>query len=120
MALDSGVISPGSRSAGSMLAAALAALLLAASAQAQDSILYATDAGRKPPPPGIVASSLYTIDPETGEATLVGPIREPLQSGGFRAYYDVNGLGFVAVQPPTDSGSNGPRVLAVGSFRTCR
>jgi len=60
-----------------LVAAGVFSLALSARAQAQDpgTVLYATDAGI--PGNNGVASNLYTIDIETADATLIGPLIGP-------------------------------------------
>lgn len=71
----------------------LLAGVLAAQPAASQVTLYAAAKGVQE---GSAPSSLYTLDPETGAATLVGPIEGPDPLGeGTRAYENVTGLAFV-------------------------
>ena len=75
-----------------VVTAALGLALVSAPAAA-DVTLYAAAKGVRE---GSAPSSFYTIDPETAEATLIGPIEGPDPLGeGTRAYENVTGLAFL-------------------------
>lgn len=80
------------RRVGSVLAVLLAASAWAPTARSQLALYAAADGLAE----GSGPSRLYRLDPETAEATLIGPIEGPDPLGaGTRAYREVGGLAFL-------------------------